>query len=275
VVLPYEEEFVDLDRGRIAALNDRILPFMAHDRVTLAGGMVSVGILYIAVALFGLRRGASWARHALIVSGLIGFASFFLFLGYRFFDPMHFLVTLVLLPFFVLAIRAPLPLSVPPHANLRSDARWRRALWGQLAFVALGAGLIGGGAVICVLGASVVFVPSDLAFINATRSALVGTATADRLLSLIAHDRAGLGGLLVSEGVAVLLLALWAFREAARWLWWTLLVAGVVGFVAALGVHVTVGYLDIEHLAPAGIAVVLFWLGLVLSFPYLLAHEGR
>ena len=275
VVLPYEEAFAGLDRAGMAAVNARLLGFMAHDRVTLGGGMVSIGIIYIAIALFGLRQGASWARHALIASGGLGFASFLLFLGYRFFDPMHFLVTLILLPFFVLAIRSPLPPAIPPHANLRSDRRWRRGLWGQLAFVALGAGLVGGGAVICVLGASVVFVPSDLAFMQAGPRAFVDTATGDRLLSLIAHDRAGLGGLLVSEGVAVLLLSLWAFRESARWLWWTLLVAGLTGFVAAIGVHLSVGYLDAEHLAPAAIALTLYVLGLVLSFSYLWADERR
>jgi dihydroorotate dehydrogenase len=275
VVLPYEEAFAGLDRAGMAAVNARLLGFMAHDRVTLGGGMLSIGVLYIAIALFGLRQGASWARHALIASGGIGFASFLLLLGYRFFDPMHFLVTLILLPFFILAIRSPLPRAVPPHANLWSDARWRRGLWGQLAFVALGAGLIGGGAVICVLGASVVFVPSDLAFMHAAPRTFVDTATGDRLLSLIAHDRAGLGGLLVSEGVAVLLLSLWAFREGARWLWWTLLIAGLTGFVAAIGVHLSVGYLDAEHLAPAAIALALYGLGLGLSFSYLWASEGR
>jgi hypothetical protein len=188
---------------------------------------------------------------------------------------MHFLVTLILLPFFILAIRSPLPSPVPPHANLRSDDRWRRGLWGQLAFTGLGVGLIGGGAIICTLGATVVFVPSDLAFMHATMQTFIEPARGDRLLSLIAHDRAGLGGLLVSDGVAVLLLSLWAFRESARWLWWTYLIAGVIGFIAAIGVHVSVGYLDAEHLAPAAIAFALYALGLGLSFSYLWAREGR
>ena len=113
------------------------------------------------------------------------------------------------------------------------------------------------------------------AFMRASPHTFVDSATGDRLLSLIAHDRAGLGGLLVSEGIAVLLLALWAFREAARWLWWTFLLAGLTGFVAGIGVHASVGYLDAEHLAPAAIALALYGLGLGLSFSYLWRRGSR
>ena len=43
VVLPYDEQFVGMSRGALHALNPRLLPFMTHDRVTLAGTMVTIG----------------------------------------------------------------------------------------------------------------------------------------------------------------------------------------------------------------------------------------
>src|SRR5262249_38267474 len=39
VVLHYDEAFVGMTREQLAAVNDRLLAFMAHDRVTLAGTM--------------------------------------------------------------------------------------------------------------------------------------------------------------------------------------------------------------------------------------------
>lgn len=266
-LLDYDEEFVGISRAAIAAIDPRLPGFMSHDRVSLAAGMISVGVLYAALAAFGVRSGAHWARAAIVVSATVGFASFGLFLGYRYFDPLHAVVTLLLLPFFVLGVRSAMTEDRPVTANLRNDGRWRAGLWGQLSFVALGAGLIAGGATICLLGTSVVFVPSDLDFLRTTARTL-GAANA-RLLPLIAHDRAGLGGLLVSEGVVVFLTSLWGFREGARWLWWTYLVAGTIGFAGAIGVHFTIAYLDVLHLLPAFAALALFVIGLIASFPYL------
>jgi dihydroorotate dehydrogenase len=62
-----------------------------------------------------------------------------------------------------------------------------------------------------------------------------------RLLPLVAHDRAGFGGALVSDGLGVLLASLWGYRAGARWLWWTLAGAGAPGFIAGIGVHAAVG----------------------------------
>ncbi len=54
-----------------------------------------------------------------------------------------------------------------------------------------------------------------------------------------------------------------------RWLWWTLLGAGGAAYAAAIGVHLTVGYLDRNHLMPAFAGLGLFGLGLALSYPLL------
>jgi hypothetical protein len=81
-------------------------------------------------------------------------------------------------------------------------AAWRRGQWGQLTFVLLGVGLCGAGAVLCFLGCTSVFVEEDLEFMRTTAARLA--LAHDRLVPLVAHDRASLGGMLLSNGVALL-----------------------------------------------------------------------
>jgi dihydroorotate dehydrogenase len=110
-------------------------------------------------------------------------------------------------------------------------------------------------------------VPEDLAFLHITPAAL-HTANA-RLIPLIAHDRAGFGGALVSDGVAILLLALWGFRQGTHWVWWTLAGAGICEFIASVAIHWAVGYTNVWHLTPTFLAALPYALGLALSYPYL------
>ncbi len=132
----------------------------------------------------------------------------------------------------------------------------------------LAAGLLGAGSAIAVIGMTGVFVDTDLAFLGTTAAAL--GAASPRLLALVAHDRAGFGGALVADGLAVLAVALWGVRRGAAWVWWTLLLAGAPGFAAALGVHALIGYVDAWHLAPAVLGLALYALGLALLRGYLL-----
>jgi hypothetical protein len=134
-----------------------------------------------------------------------------------------------------------------------------------------GFGLLGAGAVISVIGVTHVFVHEDLEFMQTTVAAL---AVADsRLIPLVAHDRATLGGMLLSAGWVFLLPALWGFRRGSPWLWWSLLVAGVIAYATAIGVHYAVGYLSIKHLLPAFGGLVLLLVGLMLSYPFLCRRE--
>ena len=57
VLLPYDEQFVAMTRHDLAAVNARLLPFLTHDRVTLAGAMIAIGTLYTGLAWFGVQRG--------------------------------------------------------------------------------------------------------------------------------------------------------------------------------------------------------------------------
>jgi acyl-homoserine lactone acylase PvdQ len=90
-----------------------------------------------------------------------------------------------------------------------------------------------------------------------------------RLVPLVAHDRATFGGMLVANGLGLLLSTLWGFRPCSAWLWWTQLVAGVLAYAAAIAVHLAVGYIDPWHLAPAYGGLAVFLLGLGLSYPFL------
>jgi len=269
VVLPYDLDFLRMDSSELNELNPHLLPFMSHDRISLAGTMISIGVIYFQFARYPLKKGVGWARHIYIASNTVGFASFFLFIGYGYFDWLHASLALLLLPFFLLSLRGmgsgkgqP---DLPP--NLFNDSEWKRGLWGQLCFVIIGCGLLGAGLIISLIGVTHVFVPSDLDFLGAHAHQLHGEN--ERLIPLIAHDRAGFGGALVADGIAVLLLSLWGFRQGERWIWWTLLLAGFPGFLAGIGVHIVVGYLDFWHLFPAYIAFLLFLIGLWLCHPYL------
>ena len=269
VVLPYDEVHAGMTRAQLLAVNDRLLAFMAHDRVSLAGTMMAVGVLYISLSVFGIRRGLHWARVTVLASAFSGFGSFFFFLGFGYFDPFHAFVTAILFQFLLLALHARLgpPASWPAPPNLHNDWRWRWSLWGQLLFIIQGAALFTGGLVIAWVGITSVFVPEDLEFMRTTSEALL--AANPRLLPLVAHDRATFGGMLVACGLAVLLPALWGYRQGCRWLWWTFLIAGMCGYVAAIGVHLAVGYTNHWHLTPAFAGLTFLVIGLALSYPYL------
>jgi dihydroorotate dehydrogenase len=272
VVLPYDLAFVGMTREQLAAINPRLLPYMAHNRITLAGTMLSIGVLYIQLAAHAVRFGAHWAHTTIAASAATGFLSFFLFLGYGYFDPLHAYVSLLLLPLFLLGLRAraDAPPTVPAP-DLRNDRAWRLAQWGQLGAVALGVGLVGAGTTIIGVGLTSVYVLEDLAFLCVSAAEL--RSASERLTPLIAHDRAGLGGALIANGLGVLLLGLWGIRRGARWVWWTLLLAGAPGFAAALGVHWAIGYLEPWHLAPGVLGLGIFVVTLALLGPYLLRRH--
>jgi dihydroorotate dehydrogenase len=268
VVLPYDELFVGMSREGLARVNPRLLAFMAHDRVSLAGTMVAIGVMYVGLSLGGIRRGLHWAQQAVFVSAFTGFASFFLFLGFEYLDTFHAFVTIALLQLLLLGVHARLGTYAPAVAPAgRGDRAWRRGLWGQLLLIIHGFGLLAAGVGISAIGVTHVLVHEDLAFMQTTAEAL--RAANPRLLPLIAHDRATFGGMLLASGWVFLLPALWGFRNGSAWLWWTLLTAGLAAYAAALGVHFAVGYIDLMHLLPAFAGLALFSLGMGLSHAFL------
>ena len=272
VVLAYDETFVGLSHAQLEAVNPRLLPFMAHDRISLAGTMMTIGILYTSLAAIGLRRGLRWAQVAVQLSAIAGFGSFFLFLGFGYFDPFHAFVTVVLFQFLLLMLHSRLapPAPIPPP-GLHNDRRWRLGLWGQLLHVAQASAFLAAGTTIALVGVTDVFVPEDLEFMQTTAEAL--RSASPRLVPLIAHDRASFGGMIVASGLCFLGVALWGFRRGARWVWWTLLLAGIPGYAFAIGVHFVVGYENLWHLTPAFAGLAVFIVAQVLSYPYLAAPD--
>ena len=272
VVLPYDEQLVGLPRAHLAAANPRLLPFMAHDRVALAGSMVTIAVMYCGLAWFGVRRGVHWALVAVEASAFAGFGTFFLFLGFGYFDPFHAFVTSAMLQLLLLGVHSRLPPPAPlPAPDLFETPAWHRALWGQLVFIVQATSFIVAGVVISGVGITRVFVPEDLQYMRTDAHAL--GSVSPHLLPLIAHDRATFGGMLVAAGLVFLMSALWGFRRGRAWLWWTTLAAGLPGYAAAIGVHYAVGYHNVWHLTPAFAGATLFAVGLVLSYSHLCARD--
>ncbi len=274
VVMPYDEAMVGLSRDEICAINPQLIHFMSHDRATLSGTMLAVGILYLALSLYGSRRGMHWARRTMIVSASTGFLSFFLFLGFGYFDPFHAFVTAVLFQLLIMAVHCGLPrYSNPVAPELTNDRAWLLSQWGQLFFVIHGAVLIVAGCVIATVGISSVFVQEDLDFMRTTADQLFGAHP--RLVPLIAHDRASFGGMLIACGVSVLLASLWGFRRGHAWLWWALMTSGTMAYVTTILIHWHVGYLSLEHLLPAYAGLGFLFLSGALSRDHLCGGTSR
>lgn len=267
VILPYDELFLGIGRETINAFNERILLFMAHDRMTLAGSIISGGLLYMLLARFGIRQRLKWAKQASDSAAIIGFLGIFLFIGYGYFDWLHLLFWLVLLPFFITGFyRTRMIDGTPWSANRRNHPIWKRSLYAQFCFVILGASFILGGIVISWIGVSNVFVSTDLLYLCMPKEML--DAFNKQLIPVIAHDRAGFGSALISVGLLVLLCALWGFHQGKRWVWWMLLVSGIPAFSAGISVHFLIDYTTFIHLLPAYFALSLFMIGLVLGYPF-------
>ena len=209
-----------------------------------------------------------------MASAFAGFLSFFLFLGFGYFDPLHAFVTAILFQFLLLAFQGRLAETQPPQfPNLTSDWRWQLANWGQLLLVAQGVAVFIAGVTIATVGITTVLVPEDLEFMGTTAEAI--RLVNPRLVPVVAHDRASFGGMLISVGLATLLPALWGIRQGARWVWWMLAIAGTLGYGPTLVVHLHVGYTDPMHLAPAFGGLAMLWLALGLLYPHLVARNPQ
>jgi dihydroorotate dehydrogenase len=279
-LLPYDTRFLGMTVlelcGRRAC---RIVHFMAHDRVSFGGSIISVGLLYVALGIGPLRRGEAWAWWTLLCSGALGFGSFLTYLGYGYLDVWHGWATLALLPVYgvgmALSFRT---LDGPrgPRALFRQGARaWRfsPAGMGRACLTFSAVGMIAGGVLIMWVGMTRVFVPQDLDYMRVTIEEL--NRVNPRLIPLIAHDRAGFGGGLCSGGVLVLL-SLWCgARPGLRGLWTALFLGGLVGFGTAIGVHPVVGYTSFVHLLPAYLGALAFLIGIGLLYrPMCLDEPG-
>jgi hypothetical protein len=259
--LPHDAMYLGMSANELCALQGcRILHFMIHDRVSFGGVLIAIGVVYTWLALFPLRRMESWAWWALASSSLVGFLSFLAYLGYGYLDTWHGVATLGLVPLFFVGLwrthRTCQNVVAPNALEVRTAAGFGRVL---LLFASLG--ITVAGLTITTVGMTRVFVPQDLEFIGTTRAAV--TAINAHLVPLIAHDRAGFGGVLASFGIAMF--ACVRYGRSSLALWQTLTIAGIAGFATAIGVHPAVGYLSFTHLAPAVLGGFVYAGGLALA----------
>ena len=268
VLLPYDEHFLGFTAETFRRESPRLFAFMAHDRATLAGVMLGLGWLYWVLARHGVRRGRHGAKTAVVASALAGFASFFAFFGFGYFDTLHAFVAAVL---FQVTIQTMVGVNGGLGDAVQTpdveDSAWRRAQWGQLLWVFHGIGLLVAGGVILGIGMSSVFVAEDLNFLCMTEQQ--AQELGSRVIGVVAHDRATLGGMLLASGLAMLLCVLWCFRRGERWLWLSIAGLGCPAYGAALGIHGVVGYLDWRHMVPAIAGLILWGCGLALTASYL------
>ncbi|MBP2240880.1 dihydroorotate dehydrogenase [Cytobacillus eiseniae] len=268
VILPYDESFIGLSRADILQINPLILSFMSHDRMALAGTMISGGILYTQLARHGIKYGLHWTKIAFHSAAIIGFLGIFLFIGFGYFDWLHGIFWVILLPIYYFSFQEGKNAITPPYSvHGENDHLWKYGLYGQLCFILLGFLLLLGGLVISTIGVSKVFVSTDLNFLCMSPE-ILETVSAN-LIPVIAHDRAGFGSALISVGLLVLTLSLWGFRKGERWVWNTLCLGALPAFIAGIGTHLYIGYTTFIHLLPVYFLVLIYLLGLILSYPYL------
>jgi hypothetical protein len=266
--LPHDLRYLGMTEAELCHVAGcRVNAFMLHDRVAFGGALVSVGVLYIYLALFPLHAGEAWAWWLFLVSGTVGFLSFLAYLGYGYLDTWHGVATLVLLPLFVGGLIRTRRTACRARRPWLLDERWRAlsnpASLGWVCLLVGAGGVALAGCEILRIGTMETFVPEDLQFMGVAAEHL--HATNPRLVPLIAHDRAGFGGAVLTAGLTAFGCLL--FTPVQRALWQAMLVGGTVSLSAAIGVHFTVGYIDLWHLAPAAAGAIALVTGLALAFP--------
>jgi hypothetical protein len=250
--LPQDVHALGFDAQRLAAMaNLHVVKFMFHDRVAFGGTLLAIGLAYWYLTEFPMRAGEPWAWWTFCVSGVCGFGSFLCYLSFGYLDNWHGIATLFLLPVYLAGLWRARPAKIDWRDMWRPGEPAGLGRW-VLGFLA--AGIMAAGATIMVVGMTSVFVPQDLTYMHMTRADLQGLSP--RLVPVIAHDRAGFGGGLLSTGVILFFLSRHA--PLTKSLVQIVALMGLAGFGAALGVHPAIGYTDTVHLAPAYLGCLLF-----------------
>lgn len=258
--LPHDTAFLGMTARQLCSIQGcRIVHFMMHDRASFGGVLIALGIMYLWLIEFPMRRGEAWGWWTIAVSGVAGFLSFLTYLGYGYLDTWHGLSTLALLPIYVWGLAKTRPATGGGWRTLLVPGEPMYA--GRAALLLATFGIVGAGLTIMTVGMTRVFVPQDLEFIGLD-AARIG-AIHRNLIPLIAHDRAGFGGGLASVGLAMLI-TVWCAR-LTRSLWQALLFAGMAGFTTAIGVHPIIGYNNATHLAPAVAGALLYFIGILMT----------
>lgn len=268
--LPHDIQYLGMSANDLCDVQScRIVDFMVHDRAAFGGTLAGMGVLYAWLTVFPLGRGDPWAWWTWVLSGAVGFLSFFAYLGYGYLDTWHGVGTLLLAPVFVVGIVRSRGLLVGAASvtSIRHDGGWlggrdRFTLGRALLLIGAAATTVGGLAILRV-GIGDTFVPEDLEFIGLSAAEL--KEVNPRLTSLLAHDRAGFGGGVLTMGLTTMV-CLWC-GAPSRHLHEAVAAAGLISLSAAIGVHFAVGYTDAWHLLPAVTGAACLVTGLALEHP--------
>ncbi len=265
--LPHDIEALGMTAHELRLFQDgKIVNFMFHDRVAFGGSLITVGLLYLWIALFPLRKKENWSWFVLLFSGLYGFGSFLTYMGYDYLDSWHGIGTLILLPIFLIGL-----IYSYRKGGISKTEFWKnkakfgyknKADLGYSLLLFTGIGLFLGGITIMIVGMTTVFVPQDLSYMKINVCGLEKINA--NLIPVIAHDRASFGGGLATIGIMFSSI-IW-FSKATRVLWETSALAISIGFYSAIGIHFIIGYLNFWHIAPAYLGLAIFSLGLYLTY---------
>jgi len=280
--LPHDTAFLRMLPEELCSINEcRIVHFMFHDRVSFGGSLIAIAVVYLWLAAFPLKVGEPWAWWTLLLSGIAGFGSFLTYLGYGYLDNWHAVATVALLPCFIAGLWLSRRCVLTHAAASGADTSWRSLLhpwpetrWrsragaGRICLLLAAIGMIGAGFTIQGIGMTEVFVPTDLTYMGMTHARL--DSINPRLIPLIAHDRAGFGGGVATAGL-LLFACVWC-AAPSRSLWQGMLIGGIAGWGAGIGVHPIIGYNDAGHLAPAVAGAGLYFIGLAFTRPSMMAR---
>lgn len=275
--LPHDVASLGMTAEELCGFNEcTIVHFMIHDRVAFGGILMALGVMYLWLVHFPLRQRQPWAWWTLLVSNVVGFASFFNYLAHGYLDIWHAAATVVLLPCFAAGFAITYG-HLPPHGGIRCvlapaqrPGVFTRAGFGRYLLLGTCFGIFCAGTTIAIVCVTVIFVPQDLEYMKVTAERL--NAINPRLIPLIAHDRAGFGAGVFNLGL-VLVLSVWCAKPS-RHLWQALMLAGAIGFGTAIGIHPIVGYNNLVHLAPAVLGAIMYFAALAINRPAA-AVEGR
>jgi hypothetical protein len=264
-LLPHDLAFLGMSYDALCAINQcRVVDFMMHDRGAFGGALIAIGVMYLWLVEFPLKQGEGWAWWTLLVSGGVGFASFLAFLEYGYLDVWHATALLILFPIY----GAGLWRTASIHHRRQSSSE--RLEWctvtgiGKIGLYLTGIGMVAAGATILTLGSTIVFVPQDVHFLHLHPMEL--DIINPRLIPLIAHDRSGFGGAILTTGITFLMSVRWGRPSRSLWQAWFL--AGTIGFGCAVFVHPMAGYNDLIHLAPALAGWFAFSIGMAFTRTY-------
>jgi hypothetical protein len=245
--LPHDTAFLQMQAQDLCKINEcRIVHFMFHDRVSFGGSLIAIAVVYLWLAKFPLAVGAAWAWWIFLISGVVGFGSFLTYLGYGYLDSWHGVATLALLPCFIAGLWQSRGRVRARAASVGADSSWRSLLrrgdaspWlsmtglGRFCLFLAATGMISAGLTIQIIGMTEVFVETDLKYMGLDREQLQSINS--RLIPLIAHDRAGFGGGVATAGM-LLFACVWC-ATPSRSLWQGMLIGGIAGWGAGIGIH--------------------------------------